>query len=91
MEKAKGSVAVAGGVKVYTSHYLLLLLTLHKTTMGGRVQTPLRKTARCIRDVISIVACSHCARWLWSFQREFGFNWNTLTMIIVVTTVLLVV
>ena len=30
MEKAKGSVAVAGGVKVYTSHYLLLLLTYTK-------------------------------------------------------------
>jgi hypothetical protein len=50
--------------------------------MGGRVQSPLRKTARCIRHVISIVACAHCARWLWSFQHEFGFNWNTLTMII---------
>lgn len=49
--------------------------------MGGKDQSPLRKTtARRIRDVISIVAYAHCARWLWSFQREFGFNWNTLTM-----------
>ena len=70
---------------MYQPAIVLLLLNCYvllTTTMGGRVQSPLRKTARCIRDVISIVACFHCARWLWSFQREFGFNWNTLSMII---------
>ena len=50
--------------------------------MGGKVQSPLSKTARCIQHVISIVVYAQFSRWLWSFQREFGFNWNTLTMII---------
>jgi hypothetical protein len=73
----------------FTPLLLALLTTIiplrtlyYYTTMGGKVQSPLSKTARCIRQVISIVVYAQFSRWLWSFQREFGFNWNTLTMII---------
>jgi hypothetical protein len=43
--------------------------------------SPIRKTLRCFRDVVSISTYSYLARWLWSFDREFGNYRNTMTMV----------
>lgn len=43
--------------------------------------SPLRKTTRCIRDAISICTYAYLARWLWSFERDFGNYRNIMTMV----------
>jgi hypothetical protein len=43
--------------------------------------SPLRKTTRCIRDAVSICTYAYLARWLWSFDRQFGNYRNMMTMV----------
>ena len=50
--------------------------------MGKTSQlSPLRKTVRCIRDAVSICTYAYLARWLWSFDRQFGSYRNMMTMV----------
>ena len=50
--------------------------------MGKTSQlSPLRKTVRCIRDAVSICTYAYLARWLWSFDRQFGNYRNMMTMV----------
>ena len=49
--------------------------------MGNIKLSPLRKTTRCIRDAVSICTYAYLARWLWSFERDFGNYRNIMTMV----------
>jgi hypothetical protein len=41
---------------------------------------PLRRARRWIRDVVSVVTYGYLARWLWSFERDYGNLRNIMTM-----------
>ena len=45
------------------------------------VISSIRKTRRCIRDVISIISYIYLETWLWSFNNEYNTMRNKMTMI----------
>ena len=61
---------------------LLRISRRAKNKMGKASQlSPLRKTTRCVRDVLSFCTYAYLARLMWSFERDFGNYRNIMTIV----------